>query len=112
MKLTPRDGRNDHDLVALVDDRGKAVGETDVLVVEVDGDERIELARCVAQARTDIGKALHDVIEDCADGGAFGDELTMATGLGGEGGWEADWDRHEGRDSGFGFVNPGRRSLN
>ena len=102
MKLTPGDGRNDHDLVALVDRGGKPVGETNVLIVEVDRDERIELAGRVTQAGSDSGKAFDDMVEDCADGGAFGVELAISTGLGGEGGREADWDGHQGRDSGFG----------
>ena len=92
MKLTPGDSGDDHDLIALADRGGKPVGETDVLVVEIDGDERIELASFVTEARPHVGEALDDMIEDGANSGTFGVELAISTGLGGEGGREADWD--------------------
>lgn len=92
MKLTPGDSRDDHDLVALADGSGEPVGEADVLVVQVHGDEGIQFTGRVAQARTDAGEALDDVVEDCTNSGAFGVELAMSTGLGGEGGRESDWD--------------------
>src|SRR5215217_5934568 len=54
MRSAPRDRRHDRELVAVAHRRVEAAVEPDVLVVQVERDERIRLARLVAQSRREV----------------------------------------------------------
>src|SRR5688572_2873263 len=58
-----RDGWHDRELVAGLQRGLESADEADVLVVEVDGHERIGRAVFVAEARGQGGEAAHDVIQ-------------------------------------------------
>ena len=48
-------------------DRPEAAGETDVLVIQIESDERIRVTLLVAQTRGEIGIAAGDVLDDFTD---------------------------------------------
>ena len=72
----------------------EAAVEADVFVVQIERDERIRIARVVAQPRRERGVPRGDVGDDGADGVAFGVEYA-AVGELGENGWQMQCDGHD-----------------
>jgi hypothetical protein len=65
-----RNGGDDGELVSLPDRGVEAAQEADVLVVEVQGDKRVEVALVIAEARAEGGEAGDNVGDGFANGGA------------------------------------------
>src|SRR5918996_1489761 len=68
--LASRDGRYDHQLIAVRDRRLEPPGEPNVLVVEVNRDKRVRIPFPVREAGAELGVAGGDVGDDVADRGA------------------------------------------
>src|SRR5204863_8696071 len=73
----PRDGRDDRQLVAVLDRRGEVVEVADVLVVEVDVDEPAQLP-VVEEPGRQAGELAAEVVEHRLHGGAAGLDLLLA----------------------------------
>src|SRR5262245_2773667 len=85
-----RDGRDDRDLVRILDRRLQVLEEADVLVVGEDVDEPPDLAVLVADALLDPGVLRLQAGDERADGGAGRDDLLLALGQLPEGRRNAD----------------------
>ncbi len=88
------DGRNEHDLVAILERVGFAAEKADVFIVDVDVDEPAELAVVVLDLRPQRGKGLLDVSDQPRQIRGGGVELLAAIGVAGESGREHNFDGH------------------
>lgn len=86
------DGRDEHDLVAILEGVGFAAEEADVLVVDVDVDEAPELALLVLDLAGKRGEVLVDVGDKRGEVCGFAGEELLAVGVADEGGGEDDLD--------------------
>src|SRR4051812_16036188 len=87
------DRGNDRQLVAILDRGVEAAVKTNVFVVQIERDERIRVARVVAESRREGRETGRDAGDDGADGFAVGVENTPVGELG-EHGWEMQSYRH------------------
>jgi hypothetical protein len=88
------DGRDDGDLVALLERGGRALQEADVFLVDVDVDEAPELAAVLDQAILEPGELALQHLDQVADGAGVGLDLGRALGEGAERRGDADENRH------------------
>src|SRR4051794_2452405 len=98
--LASGDRRQDLHLVTVGDRRLEAVGEADVLAVDVDVDKAPKAAVAVRKPVAQLAVALEQRVEDGADGAALELELPLAAGGGAQLRGDLDPDRHQARTSG------------
>ena len=91
---TTCDGRNEHDLVAILERVGFPAEKADIFVVDIDVDEPAELAIVILDLRPQRGKGLLDVSYQPRQIGGGGVELLAAIGVAGESGREHNFDGH------------------
>src|SRR5262245_29325567 len=101
----PRDGRDDRQLVAVLDRRGQAVQVADVLVVQVEVDEPPHLA-VVEDPRLDAGVLRREVVEHRLDRGARHLDDVLALGVLTHRRRDLHFHRHEPSPSGGTNTNP------
>ena len=93
-------GRDEHDLVAVLEGVGLAAEEADVFVVDVDVDEAAKLAGLVLDLGGEGGEVLVDVGDEAGEISGLAGELFLAFGVADEGGREDDLDGDGGAPSG------------
>jgi hypothetical protein len=86
------DGRDQHDLVAILEGVGVAAEEADVFVVDVDIDEAAEFPGFVLDLGGKCGEFLVDVGDQAGEIDGVAGELLLAIGMADEGGREDDLD--------------------
>jgi hypothetical protein len=97
VRSAARDGGQDLDLLAVRDGRVEAVGEADVLPVDVDVDEAPQAAVAVREAVAELAVAVEQRVQDLADGAAGDLELTRAAGGGAQLRRDLDLHGHQAR---------------
>src|SRR6185437_13036885 len=88
-------GRHDDHLVAVGDRRGEAALKADVLVVQIERDESIRLARFIAQPRAQSGESSDHIAQRFADGAAARLERAGVAGQAREHGGQVHGDAHD-----------------
>jgi hypothetical protein len=90
------DGRDEHDLIALLEAIRLAAQEADVLVIDVDVDEAAQLSGLVLDLGGEGRKVLVDIGDERREIGGVRGELLLPVGVADEGGREDDLDGDDG----------------